>query len=101
MSSQAELESENESMSTVTLGDVAFDPVATQDFRLSVEGTSGTGKSNTLAVILSKLAEQNVVAKTTKQGKAEYSLNVDGMREIIHQQRKRTEMSKLKEQVKG
>jgi len=51
--------------------------------------------------ILSKLAEQNVVAKTTKQGKAEYSLNVDGMREIIQQQRKRAEMSKLKDQVKN
>ena len=51
--------------------------------------------------ILSKLAEQNVVAKTTKQGKAQYSLNLDGMREIIQQQRKRTEMSKLKEQVKN
>lgn len=43
--------------STVTLGDVQFDPVATQDFRLSVEGTSGTGKSNTLAVILEDLAD--------------------------------------------
>lgn len=39
----------DDNMSTVTLGDVAFDPVATQDFCLSVEGTSGTGKSNTLA----------------------------------------------------
>lgn len=57
MSAQTELEPENESMSTVTLGDVAFDPVATQDFRLSVEGTSGTGKSNTLAVILEDLAD--------------------------------------------
>ena len=45
------------STSTVTLGDVAFDPVTTQDFRLSVEGTSGTGKSNTLAVILEDLAD--------------------------------------------
>ncbi|AUV81238.1 hypothetical protein C2R22_05835 [Salinigranum rubrum] len=43
--------------STVTLGEVAFDPVRTQDFRLSVEGTSGTGKSNTLAVILEDLAD--------------------------------------------
>ena len=43
--------------STVTLGNVQFDPVATQDFRLSVEGTSGTGKSNTLAVILEDLAD--------------------------------------------
>ena len=43
--------------STVTLGDVTFDPVATQDFRLSVEGTSGMGKSNTLAVILEDLAD--------------------------------------------
>lgn len=29
------------SESTVTFGDVSFDPVAIQDFRLSVEGTSG------------------------------------------------------------
>lgn len=43
--------------STVQLGDVAFDPVAIQDFRLSVEGTSGVGKSNTLAVILEDLAD--------------------------------------------
>jgi len=43
--------------STVTLGDIEFDPVNIQDFRLSVEGTSGTGKSNTLAVILEDLAD--------------------------------------------
>jgi DNA-binding transcriptional ArsR family regulator len=46
--------------STVTLGDVQFDPVDTQDFRLSVEGTSGTGKSNTLAVILEDLANVSI-----------------------------------------
>jgi len=57
MKAQTEPHSENESMSTVTLGDVKFDPVDTQDFRLSVEGTSGTGKSNTLAVILENLAD--------------------------------------------
>jgi ABC-type transporter Mla maintaining outer membrane lipid asymmetry ATPase subunit MlaF len=38
------------------LGEVVFDPVEAQDFRLSVEGTSGTGKTNTLAVILKNLA---------------------------------------------
>ncbi|UIP00324.1 hypothetical protein Hbl1158_02845 [Halobaculum sp. CBA1158] len=43
--------------STVELGDVAFDPVTIQDFRLSVEGNSSTGKSNTLAVILEDLAD--------------------------------------------
>lgn len=43
--------------STVTLGDIQFDPVAIQDFRLSIEGTSGTGKSNTLAVLLEDLAD--------------------------------------------
>lgn len=48
---------QTESSSTVTLGDVTFDPVQTQDFRLSVEGTSGVGKSNTLAVILEDLAD--------------------------------------------
>lgn len=51
---------QNESSSTVTLGDVTFDPVATQDFRLSVEGTSGMGKSNTLAVILEDLADVSI-----------------------------------------
>ena len=30
-----------ESMSTVTLGDVAFDPIQIQDVRLSVEGDCG------------------------------------------------------------
>ncbi|QBI90059.1 uncharacterized protein ChaoS9_270 [Halobacterium phage ChaoS9] len=49
-----------ESSSTVTLGDVSFDPVQTQDFRLSVEGTSGVGKSNTLAVILEDLADVSI-----------------------------------------
>ena len=43
--------------STVTFGDVQFDPVATNDFRLSIEGTSNTGKSNTLAVLLEDLAD--------------------------------------------
>ncbi|MEE6210869.1 hypothetical protein U3A55_11990 [Salarchaeum sp. III] len=52
-------ETENPS-STVTLGDVQFDPVQTQDFRLSVEGTSGVGKSNTLAVILEDLADVSI-----------------------------------------
>jgi predicted nuclease with TOPRIM domain len=66
MSAELEAKEESNTMtddetdSTVTLGDVAFDPVATQDFRLSVEGTSGTGKSNTLAVILEKLADTNI-----------------------------------------
>ena len=57
MPEQAQLDPEGMSDSTVTLGDVQFDPVAEQDFRLSVEGTSGTGKSNTLAVILEDLAD--------------------------------------------
>jgi len=57
MTAQAELTEDEMSDSTVELGDVAFDPVAEQDFRLSVEGTSGTGKSNTLAVILEDLAD--------------------------------------------
>jgi predicted nuclease with TOPRIM domain len=60
MKAQTELDPENESMSTVTLGDIQFDPVDTQDFRLSVEGTSGTGKSNTLAVILEDLADVSI-----------------------------------------
>ncbi|WP_277540237.1 coiled-coil domain-containing protein [Haloarcula laminariae] len=57
MPEQAQLDPEEMTDSTVTLGDVQFDPVAEQDFRLSVEGTSGTGKSNTLAVILEDLAD--------------------------------------------
>ncbi|MFC5278667.1 hypothetical protein ACFPM1_07850 [Halorubrum rubrum] len=61
MSAQTELADGGETAdSTVTLGDVGFDPVATQDFRLSVEGTSGTGKSNTLAVILEDLADVSI-----------------------------------------
>jgi vacuolar-type H+-ATPase subunit I/STV1 len=56
MSQQAFTDGSEMTPSTVTLGDVQFDLVATQDFRLSVEGTSGTGKSNTLAVILEDLA---------------------------------------------
>lgn len=43
--------------STVVLGDVEFDPVAVSDFRLSIEGTSNVGKSNTLAVVLEDLAD--------------------------------------------
>ena len=51
---------QTDSSSTVELGDVTFDPVQTQDFRLSVEGTSGMGKSNTLAVILEDLADVSI-----------------------------------------
>lgn len=51
---------QTESSSTVTQDDVSFDPVQTQDFRLSVEGTSGMGKSNTLAVILEDLADVSI-----------------------------------------
>ena len=51
---------QTDSSSTVELGDVSFDPVQTQDFRLSVEGTSGVGKSNTLAVILEELADVSI-----------------------------------------
>jgi predicted nuclease with TOPRIM domain len=51
---------QRESSSTVSLGDISFDPVQTQDFRLSVEGTSGMGKSNTLAVILEDLADVSI-----------------------------------------
>ncbi|QLD84694.1 hypothetical protein HWV23_02845 [Natronomonas halophila] len=50
-------EAAQQSSSSVELGAVQFDPVDIQDFRLSVEGTSGTGKSNTLAVILEDLAD--------------------------------------------
>jgi len=44
----------------IELGEVSFDPTEIQDFRLSVEGTSDTGKTNTAAVILEDLAEVNI-----------------------------------------
>jgi DNA helicase HerA-like ATPase len=56
--SEADLQPDvTDDASTVTFGGVSFDPVAASDFRLSVEGTSGTGKSNTLAVLLEDLAD--------------------------------------------
>ena len=45
---------------TVHAGDFAFNPVEPTDFRLSVEGASGSGKSNTLAVLLEDLASVQV-----------------------------------------
>lgn len=39
----------------VKLGDLKFDPIESQDFRLNIEGASKTGKSNSLAVILEDL----------------------------------------------
>ncbi len=62
MSAQPQLDEQSEAMGTVELGGVTFDPVAIQDFRLSVEGTSGTGKSNTLAVLLEDLADVTLPA---------------------------------------
>jgi hypothetical protein len=44
----------------IELGDISFDPTKIQDFRLSVEGTSDTGKTNSLAVILEDLSEVNI-----------------------------------------
>ncbi|MCY4730503.1 hypothetical protein KY092_08020 [Natronomonas gomsonensis] len=44
----------------IELGEVSFDPTEIQDFRLSVEGTSDTGKTNSLAVILEDLAEVSI-----------------------------------------
>lgn len=44
----------------IKLGDISFDPTKIQDFRLSVEGTSDTGKTNSLAVILEDLSEVNI-----------------------------------------
>jgi len=46
--------------SQITLGEHTFDPLATTDFRLAVEGASKTGKSNTLAVILEDLADVTI-----------------------------------------
>jgi len=57
MSTHQQIDTRGDEDSTVRLGDVAFDPVAIQDVRLSIEGTSNTGKSNTLAVILEDLAD--------------------------------------------
>ncbi|MFB1064907.1 hypothetical protein [Natrinema sp. H-ect4] len=44
----------------IELGEISFNPAEIQDFRLSVEGTSDTGKTNSLAVILEDLAEVNI-----------------------------------------
>lgn len=44
----------------IELGEVSFDPTEIQDFRLSVEGTSNTGKTNSLAVILEDLSEVSI-----------------------------------------
>jgi predicted nucleic acid-binding Zn-ribbon protein len=52
--------SDAESQSRVELGEHSFDPLATTDFRLAVEGASKTGKSNTLAVILEDLANVTI-----------------------------------------
>ncbi|MWG35916.1 hypothetical protein [Halomarina oriensis] len=49
-----------DSASQVVLGEHTFDPLATTDFRLAVEGASKTGKSNTLAVILEDLADVTI-----------------------------------------
>lgn len=43
--------------STVRFGDVVFDPTEPSDWSLSIEGTKGTGKSNTLSVLLEDLAD--------------------------------------------
>jgi peptidoglycan hydrolase CwlO-like protein len=47
-------------MPTVELGDLTFNPTTGADYRLSIEGTSGVGKSNTLRVILEDLADVNI-----------------------------------------
>lgn len=47
-------------MAKVQLGDVVFDPVEPTDFRLSIEGDSGGGKTNTMAVFLEELADTNI-----------------------------------------
>lgn len=44
----------------VKLGELEFDPIEPQDFRLNIEGASKTGKSNTLAVILEDLIGVNI-----------------------------------------
>lgn len=51
--------------------------------------------------ILSKLADHGVVEKTKRGQQRYYQLNTEGVKGIIQQQRKREEMSELKEQVKG
>lgn len=44
-------------MPDVTFGEVSFDPIEPSDFRMSIEGASRTGKSNTLAVFIEDLRE--------------------------------------------
>ena len=60
MSEAAEGETELPETSTVTLGEFTFDPLEPTDFRLTLEGASRTGKSNTMAVLLEDLAETPV-----------------------------------------
>jgi DNA-binding transcriptional ArsR family regulator len=50
--------------------------------------------------ILSKLQTHGVVKKRQDGNQVYYTLNVDGMKDIIQQQRKRTEMEQLKNSVK-
>lgn len=44
----------------VQLGEFSFDPVEPTDFRISIEGSSKTGKSNSLAVLLEDLADVDI-----------------------------------------
>lgn len=44
----------------VNLGEFQFDPVEPTDFRLAIEGASGTGKTNTISCILEDLADTNI-----------------------------------------
>jgi len=51
--------------------------------------------------ILSKLANHSIVKKRKSGQQTYYSLNVDGMKEIIQTRKKRSEMAELKNQVKS
>lgn len=55
---------------------------------------------SSISSVMARLAEHGVITKGKKGQKNEYSLNTDGMKDIIQTQKKRSEMNELKQQVK-
>jgi predicted transcriptional regulator len=56
---------------------------------------------SSISSVLARLAEHGVISKGKRGQKNEYSLNTDGMKDIIQTQKKRSEMNELKRQVKS
>lgn len=56
---------------------------------------------SSLSSVMARLAEHGVVKKGKSGQKNLYSLNTDGMRDIIQTRKKRSEMNELKNQVKS